>query len=106
MTGEAGARNAGHTYIDRSVGRVNRPLLQPVCHMHPYIVLVCSLQDTTTLQWSPPADNGAVVSCYQLEVDDGRQGEFRLAYTGPETHCIVQQLQVGSTGAGGQYSCW
>jgi hypothetical protein len=57
---------------------------------------VCScLQDTATLQWRPPAENGAVISCYQLEVDDGRQGEFRLAYTGLEQQCVVQKLQSG-----------
>lgn len=53
-----------------------------------------STQDSATIQWQAPADNGAVVSCYQLEIDDGRQGEYRLAYTGHDTHCTVQQLQV------------
>jgi hypothetical protein len=53
------------------------------------------LQDAATLQWRPPAENGAAISCYQLEVDDGRQGEFRLAYTGMDTQCVVQKLQSG-----------
>lgn len=51
-------------------------------------------QDTTTLQWSSPPDNGSLVTCYQLEVDDGSGGEFRLAYTGPQQRCVVKQLQV------------
>jgi hypothetical protein len=53
------------------------------------------LQDAATLAWSQPAENGAVISCYQLEVDDGRQGEFRLAYTGLELQCVVTKLQSG-----------
>jgi hypothetical protein len=59
------------------------------------LLVCCPLQDAATLQWRSPADNGAVVSCYQLEVDDGRQGEFRLAYTGTDTQCVVQKLQSG-----------
>ncbi|KAF6257140.1 fibronectin type III [Scenedesmus sp. NREL 46B-D3] len=58
-------------------------------------VQVASSKDAATLQWRPPAENGALISCYQLEVDDGRQGEFRLAYTGLELQCVVQKLQSG-----------
>lgn len=58
-------------------------------------VQVASSKDAATLQWRPPADNGAVISCYQLEVDDGRGGEFRLAFTGLDTQCVVAKLQSG-----------
>eukprot|EP00879_Flechtneria_rotunda_P003440 GHRR01003669.1.p1 GENE.GHRR01003669.1~~GHRR01003669.1.p1 ORF type:complete len:1144 (+),score=472.39 GHRR01003669.1:203-3634(+) len=61
---------------------------------------VASTKDSATLVWHAPADNGAAITCYQLEVDDGRQGEFRLAYTGTETKATVNKLQSGL-----QYRC-
>jgi hypothetical protein len=60
-------------------------------------VCLC-LQDSATLQWSPPHDNGAPISCYTLEVDDGRGGEFRLAYSGAQCKAVVKQLQVRKAG--------
>lgn len=71
--------------------------------------------DSVTLQWAAPADNGAPVSGYTLEVDDGRGGEFRLAYSGLGTAATVAGLQVRRRrpGRGGRAgpscvcsSCW
>jgi hypothetical protein len=58
-------------------------------------VHVGSSADAVTLQWVPPAENGAPISGYTLEVDDGRGGDFRLAYTGGDTSTTVAGLQVG-----------
>lgn len=32
------------------------------------------------MQWEAPFDGGSEISSYELEVDDGRGGEFRLAH--------------------------
>jgi hypothetical protein len=58
-------------------------------------VQVASSSDSVTLQWTAPPDNGAAISGYTLEVDDGRGGDFRLAYTGSNTKATVEGLQVG-----------
>lgn len=51
--------------------------------------------DSVTLCWRPPADNGAPISGYTLEVDDGRGGDFRLAYSGGGTAASVGGLAAG-----------
>ncbi|KIZ02144.1 fibronectin type III domain containing 3A, partial [Monoraphidium neglectum] len=58
-------------------------------------VQVASSSDSVTLQWTAPPDNGAAISGYTLEVDDGRGGDFRLAYTGSNTKATVEGLQSG-----------
>ena len=50
--------------------------------------------DAVTLQWAAPADNGASISSYSVEVDDGLGGEFRLAYSGPHICAVVKGLKV------------
>ncbi|GBF99904.1 hypothetical protein Rsub_12812 [Raphidocelis subcapitata] len=56
---------------------------------------VACTSDTATLAWAPPADNGAPISGYTLEVDDGRGGDFRIAHTGAECRATVAGLRSG-----------
>ena len=65
-------------------------------------VQAASSADSVTLQWSAPPDNGAAISSYTLEVDDGRGGDFRLAYTGLDTTATVAGLQVRGVWGVGQ----
>lgn len=51
--------------------------------------------DSVTMQWQPPRDNGEPISQYRLERDDGRSGDFELAYTGPDCEALVGGLQSG-----------
>lgn len=55
------------------------------------------LQDSATLEWEAPHDCGAPISCYTLERDDGRGGEFSVAYCGPQRRVVVSKLQAGLT---------
>jgi hypothetical protein len=55
------------------------------------------LQDSATLEWEAPHDCGAPISCYTLERDDGRGGEFSVAYCGPQRRVTVSKLQAGLT---------
>lgn len=53
-------------------------------------------QDSVTLAWQPPPDNGSAITFYQLEMDDGCGGEFHLMHTGQAEPCsaVVEKLQV------------
>ncbi len=63
-------------------------------------VQVSSTSDAVTLRWAAPPDNGAPITGYTLEVDDGAGGDFRLAYSGPDTAAAVTGLQVGGEARG------
>ncbi|KAI8476074.1 MAG: fibronectin type III [Monoraphidium minutum] len=56
---------------------------------------VSSSADSVSLRWAAPPDNGDPISGYTLEVDDGAGGEFRLAYSGPDTAATVSRLKSG-----------
>ncbi|KAF8059974.1 FNDC3B [Scenedesmus sp. PABB004] len=62
----------------------------------PPLQVGCS-KDAATLQWRAPPDNGAPVSSYTLEMDDGRGGDFRLAAAGPATSASLTNLASGLT---------
>lgn len=48
------------------------------------------IQTSLTLSWTAPADNGSPISAYVLEADDGRGGDFHLAYAGiNQTHTVT-----------------
>lgn len=51
--------------------------------------------DSVTMQWRAPHDNGDPISQYRLERDDGKGGDFDLAYTGLECRAQVGGLQSG-----------
>jgi hypothetical protein len=58
------------------------------------------LQDSVTLTWQPPADNGSTITFYKLEMDDGRGGDFQHVYGGQaeQLSAVITGLQVsGST---------
>lgn len=70
--------------------------------------------DAVALSWAPPHANGAPISGYTLEVDDGRGGPFVLAYSGTATSATVGGLRVrrrkggcgGGRGGGRQAARW
>lgn len=54
------------------------------------------LQDSVTLRWQAPADNGSAITFYKLEMDDGRGGDFHHVYGGQseQLSAMVTGLQV------------
>lgn len=58
--------------------------------------VMCFIQDTITLQWIRPADNGSPVTSYRLERDDGRGGaDFQLVYAGVLLTATASGLRHG-----------
>lgn len=62
----------------------------------------CCVQDSVTLQWQAPPDNGSGITFYKLEMDDGRGGDFEHVYGGQsdQLSAVVTGLQVGLIGGG------
>ena len=57
---------------------------------------VGSTQTSVTLAWdSPQAKEAGAATSYTLEWDQGGDGNFQPAYTGPEVTCTVQGMQAG-----------
>ena len=46
------------------------------------------------IEWGAPPSNGAPVTEYQLQMDDGRHGDFSAVYTGPALRYKAERLQV------------
>lgn len=57
------------------------------------------MQDSVTLTWQPPADNGSAITFYKLEMDDGRGGDFQHVYGGQaeQLSAVITGLQVSSS---------
>ena len=54
-----------------------------------------STPTSVTMRWQAPHDNGGPISQYRLERDDGKGGDFELAYTGPGCEALVPGLRSG-----------
>lgn len=59
-------------------------------------MLCCAAQESVTLSWSPPHDNGSAINFYTLEMDDGRGGDFARVHggQGDQLSAAVTGLQV------------
>jgi hypothetical protein len=58
---------------------------------------LCAVQDSVTLSWAPPSDNGSAITFYKLEMDDGRGGDFQHVYGGQAElqSAVITGLQSG-----------
>lgn len=68
-----------------------------LCHSCRLLSVLCVLaQDSVTLAWQPPPDNGSAITFYSLEMDDGCGGDFHHVYTGQAepSSAVVTKLQV------------
>ncbi|TGZ66097.1 hypothetical protein CRM22_005509 [Opisthorchis felineus] len=64
--------------------------------IHPPSQILSNAQITTG-QFSPRSPSECSPITYSLEVDNGRGGIFKVAYTGPETACRLEGLQFNTT---------
>lgn len=62
-----------------------------------YLALADASADSVTLQWDTPFDGGSEITSYELEMDDGRGGEFSLAHRAPpgSTRHTILHLRSG-----------
>ncbi|GAA52271.1 E3 ubiquitin-protein ligase TRIM9 [Clonorchis sinensis] len=58
---------------------------------------ILSKAQITTGRFSPRSPSECNPITYSLEVDNGRGGIFKVAYTGPETACRLEGLQFNTT---------
>lgn len=56
---------------------------------------VAQSQDSVTLQWATPWANGAAITRYVLQMDDGMGGEFHTKYAGADNEARVAGLKSG-----------
>ncbi len=54
-------------------------------------------EDSVTLQWATPWANGAPITRYVLQMDDGMGGEFHTKYAGADNEATVGGLNSGLT---------
>ncbi|TGZ70731.1 hypothetical protein CRM22_003033, partial [Opisthorchis felineus] len=64
--------------------------------IHPPSQILSNAQITTG-RFSPRSPSECSPITYSLEVDNGRGGIFKVAYTGPETACRLEGLQFNTT---------
>lgn len=59
--------------------------------------LSCTADGATTVlvAWQEPADGGAPINAYQLQMDDGEGGDFQLLYNGDICQHLAANLRSG-----------
>ena len=59
--------------------------------------LSCTADGATTVlvAWQEPADGGAPINAYQLQMDDGEGGDFQLLYNGNVFQHLAANLRSG-----------
>lgn len=62
-----------------------------------FLAALHAVQDSVTLSWAPPCDNGSAITFYKLEMDDGRGGDFQHVYGGQAElqSAVITGLQSG-----------